>query len=167
MANTQLIETSDILRVLSSGYVATLDDGTQGLYIVLALNPASGKSYPDGTVFFPKHIRLGDATYAIERLPERVAPWERDASLHPAVTVNASTMPLTYTLSGLAKETAQATLDDGSPTGGVSLTKLYAYESALANDAPAQELPETPPIAETEELPASKPAPIIVTMKDL
>lgn len=163
MANTALIETADILRVVGSNEeVYLLSNGRQMIKLFLILNPASGKTYLNGE--YPQHIRMGDATYAIERIVD----------LDVVPKINGA-------YAGFAKETAQGTPVDTA----LMDNKVAAITAAAAPqgtpDAPtetedtsaqnaAEQAPETPTTADLET-PAEVPTPlsttpIIVTMKD-
>jgi hypothetical protein len=181
MANTALIEQSDILRVLTTGDVIALPDGTQALQVYLVLNPASEKTYPAGGVAFPAHLRMGDATWAIEDamvLPARETTIneQRAAQGQEAITAPSSIYAV------FAAEATQGTPVEASTMfGGSSSFTATPDAPQTPSDAPteaddsaaqnaAEQLPETPTTAQLET-PADAPTPlsttpIIVTMKD-
>jgi hypothetical protein len=70
--NPTIIESVDIMRVLTDGTVQDLPDGTQALTVQLVLRPENGKRYAAGS--FPLAIHLTDGvqyrTLAFEPDPE-------------------------------------------------------------------------------------------------
>jgi hypothetical protein len=118
--NPTIIESVDIMRVLTDGTVQDLSDGTQALTVQLVIRPESGKRYAPGS--FPLAIHLTDGvtyrTLAFEPIPESPRVSHESSADAQTPAVSAADPPALDATGSVAPETPEPV-----PTGPVQTTE--------------------------------------------